>query len=329
MFDAGLYSRETHEAWGRISQKRSCPPMDWLEEDHRGVREHLHWCAPCRHKQKLLQALGPRANGGECPTNSVAASKPGQICALNMKSRLLDEAAGEFANPPLVLILEERGGHARVAQLHDEPALAWECDVALDGENEGYFVESWNTYPLRKTFLGPALSSVSDETVAKVLGLGARGLPRTPPGSPYASFHALEAKIGSCFCAETLADLHERLAREEGPRTSVRGRATVIEFPGGAGGIERPGREYRFAMAAATLDKEFRDERTGASVRLRGSRAEIRGGKAKVGIRFRDEKGQYLSVRGRTDGVTVTVHAGEKKVVELVGPFESITPLFI
>ena len=79
-----------------------------------------------------------------------------------------------FYNPPCVLVLETNNKIADeilVAQIYHDITMAAPGDLILDEARSGaggIFVECWNTYTLKSSYLGPIVGTVTPEIIEAV-----------------------------------------------------------------------------------------------------------------------------------------------------------------
>lgn len=331
MINIEAFDAETCKAWGRMAHKRGCPPLDLLAAQSKASLAHLAHCRHCQEKMQRLDLYRSMLHQ-LTPTAKPMAKDPGEICRLNSPSLVLDEESGNFLNPPLVLILETNGDYVRVAQIHDEPELALEGDVPLPDPNGAYFVESWNTYPILKASLGSAVAKVSGDFVEKIKRMEEDPFSHPPEASPYEAFQALEARVGSTFCQETLGTLFDREqttrftdisnhANEHKSQAGSFGMACgVTDFP-----LGRPGKLATYGMAADAGLKEFHDSQTGASVIIQGNKATLTAGLRPVSISFRDENNSLIKICGNTE---IGLAPQDSKPVTLPSDPDKLTPFF-
>jgi len=188
-----------------------------------------------------------------------------------------------YFNPPCVLVLEadsEMADEIFVAQVYHDISLAGPGDLILEGAGAGVedvFVECWNTYTLKSSYLGPLIGTVTAEIVAAVKTLETRpdSLPdRAPLPAPLTEhdprlyFRELEVEVGFTFASRAVDEI---LAANEKPlldyrsvgelQEDIRKSAKVIRFPRPTADMEEILTNAKFppevyAKAAATHDRE-------------------------------------------------------------------------
>jgi hypothetical protein len=88
-----------------------------------------------------------------------------------------------YYSPPLLLVLEVFSDKLRVAQTYHDPALAAPGDLILEKGQSGLpslFIETWNTFHISPSCLGPCRGNISPELMEIIL----RCVPRQNQGNP-------------------------------------------------------------------------------------------------------------------------------------------------
>lgn len=157
-----MYSRK--QALARAKRYRTCPSAHIADHlDHEAeMRRHLDICPYCSLPDHSAQVMEDQRNWENLtkliqdilpPTLGRADQEvplSGQL--RHIRSDLGGWRDGYFYNPPLVLVLEEDGGHSGeilVAQTYHDSCLAALGDLILSPDQTGadeLFVECWNTY---------------------------------------------------------------------------------------------------------------------------------------------------------------------------------------
>ena len=174
-----MHSRKS--ALTRARQYRRCPPPEIAEDPSHAayMKQHLAVCPHCgaaeSNRLKIWNDLSSRLKEYFCAAenNSEApAISTGQLRFL--KPGLAGWHNGYFFNPPCVLVLEtakEIADEIFVAQVYHEIGLAAPGDLILDDDRSGagdLFVECWNTYTLKSSYLGPIIATVTPEIIETV-----------------------------------------------------------------------------------------------------------------------------------------------------------------
>ncbi|MCP4623658.1 MAG: hypothetical protein GY850_09025 [bacterium] len=277
-------------ALARAQRYRRCPPPDIGGDPLQAayMKQHHAVCPDCgaaeSSRLKIWDDLGLRlkehlAVDREDHDSPVVSA--GQLCFL--KSELAGWHNGYYYNPPCVLLLEtvtDIADEIFVAQVYHEIALAAPGDLILDDARSGVgdiFVECWNTYTLKSSYLGPVIGTVAPEIIEAVKSMENR--PDSLPDwallpkplteyDPRLYFRELETETGYVFAsraaAEILAELEKPQLNYESEvelQEDIRKSAKMISFPRPAAGFEEILASAKFptdayAKAAAQYDRE-------------------------------------------------------------------------
>jgi hypothetical protein len=287
----GSMMADLRQALAFARQYRTCPPVSMLHDPAQAgrIEAHLRICPYCRAErteenllpwQKLAEVLERDLLQPADPPTPVA---PGQIRYL--RPELGRFRKGFYYNPPGILVLEKNEGLEdafRVAQIYHDAALAGPGDLVLDDARTGMgdlFVECWNVYTMKGSYLGPAVGGIGGEALSAAIGMAAAP-DAAPPGAlasePMAAhdarthFRELEVEVGHVFAQAAVSEL---MAAADGPRLrlaysspqglkeAVRKLAPDIAWPDGPLTPEQslamagfP--PERYALAAAAGDRE-------------------------------------------------------------------------
>lgn len=195
------------EAWHRMFQSRTCPPLSVLIQGGAQVASHLSMCLDCREalaKAETYAKAGsylariPLPNEPQTPVNI------GDIRRLRPKGTpdTWFDTNGRYYNPPLVIVLAPPDANdcVRVAQIFDEEDLRDISDIPL--ENGSDFAEAWNIYEIPQTALATkAYQRVDTSVVARILAAADQPIPTLDDTSPVSFFRHLERAIASFFRA--------------------------------------------------------------------------------------------------------------------------------
>jgi hypothetical protein len=283
-----MYSRKLAltQAW----QHRTCPPpeiaADPLQEEY--MKQHLSICPHCSsgetERLKIWNVLCERLKEIFPPAEDIPGKPTVSVGQLRF---LKPEMAGwhnrYFYNPPCVLILETAGKIADeilVAQIYHDISLAAPGDLILDKARSGagdMFVECWNTYTLKSSYLGPVIGSVKLEIIEAVKKLEQQ--PESLPDwallpKPLAEhdtrlyFRELEVEVGYIYASRAATEIMVALEQpqldygsNDELQKDIINSAKVIEFRRPAANLEEiltsaefPAHAY--AKAAADDDRE-------------------------------------------------------------------------
>ena len=219
------------QAWHRMFQTRTCPPLSVLRNGGSQVEKHLRACKDCREDLELFEAYNEAGKLlKKIPVKTAASAPvPGDIRRVRPKNspETFFDAEGHYHNPPLVLVLDnaDRFGFVRVAQVFDEADLCDEGDIPLEDGDAGY-AEAWNVYGLPEEALSPHLYHHVDEVhTDSVLKAEKQAFPSLDPGSALYFFRMCELETGSFFSLplnlEALSTL-ERIEAERAKRKIIR-----------------------------------------------------------------------------------------------------------
>ncbi len=218
-------------------QQRTCPPLSVAQlpehaellEQHRNICPFCQddsideWAAVADIASRIFDQVSPLSK------SAVDSLTIGQIRYIKMEKAIWREAY--YYKPPMVLVLntiEAPGDAIRVAQIYDDDLLAGTGDLILredrtDGAGE-LFVECWNTYTLRTSWLGSLVGCVSGDVLDAVKRL------ETDPGDlppwgilpwpmrdddPRIAFRELEVEVAYTFSSRASGELlaaHEEAA---------------------------------------------------------------------------------------------------------------------
>jgi hypothetical protein len=166
---------------------RTCPPNN-IKRDHGSkdlIANHMKVCPYCKENATdmkdpwiqlydgLKMFFEPAAN---VPTVEPAA---GDVRKIRMKKAL--ELKTKYFNPPAVLVLDapkQPRGSVLVAQIYHDTAMAGPGDLIVQYPgipDQAFFIETWNTYPIRSSDLGPPMFSISSNTLKAVHALRTDG----------------------------------------------------------------------------------------------------------------------------------------------------------
>ena len=206
------------QAWRRMFQTRTCPPLGVLQQGGPLVDLHLASCTACRITLENIDAFA-RAGAflAKIPPQPRQTTRPapGDIRRVRPGGAPADwfDAEGRYRNPPLVLVLTapDGQGFVRVAQIFDEPALCDQGDVPLENGEFG-FAEAWNVYGLPERGLAPkAYRKAGAESATRVLEASMQDFPALDTASALYQFRVCEVETGSFFSlalnAEALEDV--------------------------------------------------------------------------------------------------------------------------
>lgn len=209
-------------AWARMRQKRECPTLSRLRLGGEAVKRHLKNCARCKDRYEDMHNSSNYENVFSKVSNSAFMEpKSGQIRKIREEAGRYPQANWEdnLYSPPLVVVLTEPDstlGSVRVAQIHDEPALAGPGDVPIDIPAGIRFAEAWNTYPVQPDLLGPVLYTAPIETVREILSESHKPLPSVIEDEHLEAFRELEVETGYHFNQLSIAQGLEKLDNQQG-----------------------------------------------------------------------------------------------------------------
>jgi hypothetical protein len=222
--------RTRKSALAMAKQFRTCPPamITRKTKDNMHYNNHLSLCPYCAagnadnmadwHEiaekiREVYQAADKETVSGFRRAKGMRA---GQLRLI--KPELARWQDGYFYSPPLVMVLDthsEIEDDIFVAQTFHDSALAGPGDLILSRKKTGLcdmdlFVETWNIYTLKASFLGPALGkNLGADTIHEVFEMNR--LPDYLPGwapmprpliddnDPRIYFRQLEIQVGSVF----------------------------------------------------------------------------------------------------------------------------------
>lgn len=219
-------SADVHQAWSRMRYKRECPSIARLRLGGCAVMKHIENCERCSIRYRdMLDSLDYSDVLPKVKACSATIPEIGQI-------RKIREGAGQYSlanwdekllSPPFVIIIKNPNsliGVVRVAQIHDEPALAAPGDIPIEMPGGTKFAESWNTYPLLPEYLGPILFRTPQEIVSQILAEMENPLPEVPEDSPIEAFRELEIEVGHHYNQLSIAKSLEKLECNNAEKSS-------------------------------------------------------------------------------------------------------------
>ena len=158
-----------------------------------------------------------------------SAIEPGQIRYLAAEKSIWRD--DYYYQPPMVVVLAADGkivDNIRVAQVYDDFILAGPGDLLLDEDRTGgagsLFVECWNTYTLRASYLGTQTGTFSKPVLAAIEALEKD--PSSQPSwailpipmkdnDPRIHFRELEVEVAYTFSARAAAELMLKIEVDE------------------------------------------------------------------------------------------------------------------
>ena len=254
--DMSMQSRQ--QAWHRMFQTRTCPPLNVLRKGGAQVDKHLRTCRNCREDLEHFEVYseaGKLLTGIPLSIPGATAPVPGDIRRVrptNSPETFFD-AEGRYHNPPLVLVLDEADelGFVRVAQIFDEADLCDEGDVPLENGDAGY-AEAWNVYGLPVKALSPHLyHHVDDAYVTSVLEAEKKPLPSLDPVSALYFFRMCELETGSFFSLPINLEALSLLESEATEPVRTKAKITVLHTD-----TKRPSVLNRFLETIKTWDPQ-------------------------------------------------------------------------
>lgn len=211
-------------------QFRTCPPGMIAGEikNHMHYHTHLSLCPYCAAGRADDMAdwrdIAEKIHGARQKADKETASgsrrakrmRPGQLRLI--KPELTRWQDGYYYSPPLVMVLDTRSeieDDIFVAQTYHDTALAGPGDLIVPRKKTGLgdmdlFVETWNIYTLKASFLGPALGkNLGADAIQAVFEMSRVPdcLPEWAPmprpfiddNDPRIFFRKLEIQVGSVF----------------------------------------------------------------------------------------------------------------------------------
>jgi len=230
-----MYSRKL--ALSLAKQFRTCPPSSIKKSpSHKQFFQRHHAICPycstgLNEDQTYWEKLTDRITDSFLMKQTVTDAADvitGQL--RNIRPDLGTWREGYFYKPPCILVLNESEtipDSITVAQTYHDICLASPGDLILLQEHTGaaeLFIECWNTYTLKKEFLGNLAGQVTDEIVHVVMELekNPESLPTwamlpkpLSEHDPRIYFRELEVEVGYTFASQAAGELIAELEAPE------------------------------------------------------------------------------------------------------------------
>lgn len=152
-----LFENQQRKALSRMKSQRTCPPADILVKGGEQILLHLIFCDRCRKFLRMAKCINFE-NDPQIKKTSAKTIFKGAICQIVRDFDLDIYNDGKWFTPPMVAVCQEISQNVKsqkvlVAILHDAIELAADGDIILNGENSGWFLESWNTFHINTSWL--------------------------------------------------------------------------------------------------------------------------------------------------------------------------------
>jgi hypothetical protein len=164
---------------------RTCPPH-YIKRDYGNkvlISEHMKTCSYCKENatdmenpwielhDSLKMLFEPATN------NQTGQPTAGEVRKIKLNKALRLET--KYYNPPFILVLEtlkKQRGSLLVAQIYHDITMAAPGDLIVEYPgmpDHVFFIETWNTYTLESSDLGPPILSIPAGTIEAVNALRA------------------------------------------------------------------------------------------------------------------------------------------------------------